>query len=162
MGISPLMDFIRSNSCLAAITQYKLTPCLFIKINFDFGDEFRLQTETRSTILNEIINRFCWNSIANKAITYLTVTKIWAILKTWECRNGYVQNGRHDIIDFECSKTKKNALTNILESICVNFHKNLPSRLDCRPNTRTHTHTGTLGSILIYSVRMTEYKNKNT
>ena len=59
MGISPLMDLIRSNSCLAAIIQYKLTPCLFIYMNFDFDDEFRPQTETRSAILNGLMDRFC-------------------------------------------------------------------------------------------------------
>ena len=50
------MDLIRSNSCLAAIIQYKLTPCLFIYMNFDFDDEFRPLTETRSAILNEVID----------------------------------------------------------------------------------------------------------
>ena len=39
------MNLIRSNSCLAAIFQYKLTPCLIIYMNFDFDDEFRPQTE---------------------------------------------------------------------------------------------------------------------
>ena len=42
----------------------------------------------------EIINRFYWNSIANKicsqAIPYPKITKIEAILKTWECLNSIV------------------------------------------------------------------------
>ena len=50
----------------------------------------------------------------------------------------------------------------------MKFHKNRPSRLGCRAVTDRHTdrHTDTQtgrqpGSILTYSVKMTEYKNEH-
>ena len=68
----------------------------------------------------------------------------------------------------------KTAQEDILERICVNFRQNRTSRLGCSADTHTHTHihtqththihtdthTDTLGSILTYSVRMTEYKKQ--
>ena len=49
-------------------------------------------------------------------------------------------------------------------TIWVKFYRNRPSRLGCRAVTDRHTNTQTHrqpGSILTYSVKMTEYENKN-
>ena len=48
----------------------------------------------------------------------------------------------------------------VLETICVKFHQNRPSRLGFRADTDTHTDRQP-GSILTYSVKMTEYKKLN-
>ena len=89
--------------------------------------------------------------------------KIGAILKTWECRNGFCTKWPPWRHQFEFSKNEKNGTRrHPIEMICVNFHQNRTSCLGCSADTHTHrhthTHTDILGSILTYSVRMTEYK----
>ena len=55
----------------------------------------------------------------------------------------------------------------VLETICVKFHQNRPSRLGCRADTdrQTYVHIHTdrhPGPIQTYSVKMTECKNEGT
>ena len=68
------------------------------------------------------------------------------------------------ILNFQ--KPRKMSLTNICQIICAKFHQNRHNRLGCRADTDRHTHTQTHRdtpsvSIATYSVKMTEYKNKN-
>ena len=69
-----------------------------------------------------------------------------------------IQNGRHDVIELSYRNLRKTTPAHVLETICVKFHQNRPSRLGCRAVTHTQTHRQP-GSILTYSVKMTEYKN---
>ena len=56
-------------------------------------------------------NRSCWFLIANIELHQTTLCsnlkKIGAKLRTWECLNAKMQNGRNDLIKFEMSKTVK-------------------------------------------------------
>ena len=78
---------------------------------FYFWRPFWFFSKTRSAILVEVIDRFCWFSIANNGrqlcTLYQLLKKIKAKLRPWECRIEKVQNCCHDVIDFEISKSEK-------------------------------------------------------
>ena len=107
----------------------------------------------------EVINWFCWSTIPNKtgikAITYYNwknIGNIGAILEMWECPQGFVQNGCHDVIKFKFSKNEKDDPRKYpREDLCE-----FSSKSDQHTHTHTHTYRHPRFDSNIF--RMTEYK----
>ena len=96
----------------------------------------------------EVTDWFCWFWIANTGWSNSTsctnLKKIGQKLRPWECRKDKRTNGRHDVIDFEISKSENKDLANICQIILGNFIKIDPSVWAASlPHTQKHTHTQT-------------------
>ena len=128
---------------------------------------FSIFFKTRFVLTSKLIKWFCWFSIAicgqQLCTLYSNLKRIGQKLRPWECPIEKVQNGRHDVIKFEFSKTEKNDTSKYLsDHLCkVSAKSTQPFEQErCHTHTHRHTliHTPSV-SIATYSVKMTEYKN---